>query len=307
MQFADYFGGKADLGAFTSQPLGSKGQIRNVGTGLEIEAGSSFEGYIIERKASANARVTTGSLWNFYAFLGGHLPKYDLFETRGGGRYEVPLHWWTGGGINSPFNRRVQLNLSGNFGVQRSNIPGKAEGTPGAGGNVELTLRPGNRLQIGLGVNLDTGFGRARWVATDDEGTPIFSQGEILSTDSTISATLGLTPRLTLQSHNQLFHSTVHHEGFYRLTSPDTLEATAAGPYDGLVDQALTALTSNTILRWEYWPGSFLFMVYTHRSVLDGSGTEVRYQFSDAFTGLGAQAARHEDIVFLKLVHLFAL
>ena len=101
--------------------------------------------------------------------------------------------------------------------------------------------------------------------------------------------------------------STAHHTSFFRLDDPETLIPIDASPYAGLVDQSLTAFISNSVLRWEYMPGAFIFAVYTHRSTANNGGMVVNWQASRAFTNLTATNAGHEDILFLKLVHLFGL
>ena len=80
-----------------------------------------------------------------------------------------------------------------------------------------------------------------------------------------------------------------------------------SAPYAGVVDQGLTSLISNTILRWEYIPGSFLFAAFTHRTALSENGMPVDFRPGSAFGNLAATGATHEDILFIKLVHLFAL
>ena len=81
----------------------------------------------------------------------------------------------------------------------------------------------------------------------------------------------------------------------------------AADPWLGTVDRGLTSLVSNSILRWEYLPGSFLFVAYTHRSALSQSQGVLRYSTAAAFTNLVADGSRHEDVLFIKLAYLFGL
>lgn len=299
MQFAGFVEGGIGVDFFNAQPLGKNGGIRGIGSGHSVETQATFDGHVTRKHLSNHLYVTTKGLWNFSVFGGGHLKRLDPWETRGGIPFEVPLHWWTGGNINTPFNQRVTAGLNVNY--------GEREGLPGGGGGLELGLRPVDRLQVWLGIDVDTSFGRPRWVSTAADDVPIFGAADLISTNGTLRFTLGITPRLTIQGYNQLLYSTAHHDEFFELTAPDTLVPTNAAPYLGQVDQSLTALISNSILRWEYWPGAFAYLVYTHRTTFDGSSMLVRFNPSRTFTDLGRNAATHEDIVFLKLVHLFAL
>jgi hypothetical protein len=81
----------------------------------------------------------------------------------------------------------------------------------------------------------------------------------------------------------------------------------APDPWFGMVDQGLTSLTSNSIMRWEYLPGSFLFVAYTHRTALPEGEGVIRYEAAAPFTNLVASGARHEDVLFVKLAYLFGL
>jgi len=223
----------------------------------------------------------------------------DPYETRGGILYQIPGHWWTGGNLATPYNRKVQLSVFTTYGEQG--------GGPGPDVGIGLTLRPVERLQLGLGASMHSALGRERWVETNEDEEPIFGLANVMSTEGTLGGTLGITPTLTLQTYNQLLYSTAHHDAFFVLEDPTTLVWTDPRPYEGAVDQSLTALTSNSILRWEYMPGSFLYAVYTHRTVLDAGGMVVTFRPGSAFSDLGADAAEHEDLIFVKLVHLFGL
>jgi hypothetical protein len=227
--------------------------------------------------------------------------SYDLYETRGGIAYEVPLHWWTGLDITSPDNRRVVGAFYGAYGEQN--------GRPGPDIALELRLRPINRLELTLRGDFNATFNRPRWTTTNAFGEPVFGRAKDISYTGVLRGTLGILPTLTLQSFNQLYYRSAHHDAFFILTAPNVLLPTDPTPYYGMVDQGLTSFISNSILRWEYLPGSFLFVVYTHRtSFTEGGGSgPVFFKAGSGFSNLIAYSAQDEDIVFIKLQHLFGL
>lgn len=285
---------------FNAQPVGKLRRLRaNIDTRLQ----TSYGGELTEKFLMTTYRLETLSLWGFETFVGGHLPQLDLFETRGGIPYEVPFHWWTGFNVNSPRNKRVFVGFGGNYGEQQGNYGN--EPTPGPDVKFNIGIRPVDRLQINLRLNFNSNFGRPRWVAHSDDSEPVFGAADLISTTAVLRGTLGLTNRLSLTSYNQLFYSTAHHDQFFILTDPRTLVPTDPTPYDGVVDQALTSLISNTILRWEYLPGSFFFLAYVHRTSFSENGMTVKYSPAKTFTNLAAEGVQHEDILFVKLVHLF--
>ena len=291
----NYARGSASIRVFNAQPVG---KVRSMSVNLETAVASSFRGQLTEKFAMTRWAIETLGLWQLSAFFGGHLPQLDLFETRGNIPYEVPLHWWTGGRFSTPRNKRVSGSIGANYGEQA--------GRPGPDVFLDLAVRPVDRLQISLGGAFNASFGRPRWVAEREEDeVPIFARADILRTNVNLRLTLGITPTLSLTSFNQLLHTTAHHEDFLELRAPDDLVAIDPDPWFGAVDQGLTNLVSNSILRWEYLPGSFLFVAYTHRSALSIDEGVVRYTSKAAFTNLVADGARHEDVLFVKLAYLF--
>ncbi len=298
MRFANYIDGAADFEVFNAQPVG---RLRELRGGVSTRVQSSFRGEVMQKHLMARLNVTTMNQWGLGYWAGGHLPQLDLYETRGNIPYEVPLHWWTGGNFFTPDNRRVVGVINWAYGEQN--------GLPGPDIGAELRLRPVDRLQLTLRYDLNASFGRPRWVTEEEVGSiPVFARGDIVTMTTVLRGTIGILPTLTLQTYNQLLYTTARHDEFFYLTAPDVLvplNRLQAAPYAGVVDQGLTSLISNSILRWEYTPGSFLFLAYTHRTALGEGGAPVAFRPGNQFSNLFAQDARDEDILFVKMVYLF--
>jgi hypothetical protein len=297
MTRTNYGSGGTGISVFNAQPIG---KVRSLSAGVDVALASSFAGQLTEKFMSTNLTLETLGLWQFRVFFGGHLPQLDLFETRGNIPWEVPIHWWTGGRISSPRNKRVSASVGSNYGEQA--------GKPGPDVYIDLGFRPIDRLQILFGGQWSGSFGRPRWVAErPGDAMPIFGRADINTTNANLRLTLAITPTLSLTSFNQLLHSIAHHTEFLELRAPNELVPTAPDPWFGFVDRGLTSLVSNSILRWEYLPGSFLFVAYTHRSALGQSDGVLRYRSVDAFGNLVANGSEHEDVLFIKLAYLFGL
>jgi hypothetical protein len=291
----NYGSGGTAFGVFNAQPIG---KVRSISASAEVSVASSFSGQITDKTLNTDWTLETLGLWQFRVFAGGHLPQYDLFETRGNIAYEVPFHWWAGWRISTPRSKRVSASVGSNYGEQNHR--------PGPDVFIDLGLRPIDRLQINFSGQWSGSFGRPRWVAErEGDQMPIFGRATIHTINATIRLTLAITPTLSLTSYNQLFYLTAHHYEFFELRAPDRLVTTGADEWFGVVDQGLTSLTSNSILRWEYLPGSFLFVAYTHRSSLPENMGVIRYDPAAPFTNLVANGSRHEDVLFVKLAYLF--
>lgn len=293
----NYGSGATSFAVFNAQPIG---KVRSISADVDISVASSFAGQITDKSMHTNYTLETLGLWQFRVHAGGHLPQLDLFETRGNIAYEVPIHWWFGWRVSSPRSKRVSASIGSNYGEQN--------GYPGPDVFVDLFLRPIDRLQLSFNGEWNGSYGRPRWVTEREaDEMPIFARANINTIAATIRLTLAITPTLSLTSFNQLYYRTAHHYEFFELRAPDLLASTSADPWFGVVDQGLTSLTSNSILRWEYLPGSFLFVAYTHRSALPENMGVIRYQVAAPFTNLVADGSRHEDVLFVKLAYLFGL
>ena len=296
MRLNNFIDGSANLSVYNAQPVGN---LRRIVGGVGTRVASSFQGQLLQKQLTGDIGFTTLNLWQVAASAGGHLPQLDIYETRGGIAYEVPLHWWTGLDITSPDNRRVVGAFNGAYGEQN--------GLPGPDLALELRLRPVDRLELTLRGDFNATYNRPRWTMTNQFDEPVFARAVVNSYTGVLRGTLGILPNLTLQSFNQLYYLSAHHDDFFILTAPSVLVPTDPRPYTGVVDQGLSSFISNTILRWEYLPGSFLFVAYTHRTSLSEGGMTVKFRPGAGFTNLVAPGAMNEDIVFVKLQHLFGL
>lgn len=298
MRFNNYITGRANVGLYNAQPVG---RVRKMSATLSTDLATSYTypANPTQKQLHLDLGLTTLKLWGMTLWAGGHLPQYDLFETRGGIPYVVPFHWWIGGSGFTPDNKRVVAAFNWAYGEQN--------GRPGPDYGLELRLRPVKRLELTLRGDLNLSFGRPRWTTTNALGEPVFGRAYVVQYIGVLRGTLGLLPNLTLQSFNQLYFLSARHTDFFILTAPDTLVPTNPAPYINEVDQGLTSFISNSILRWEYRPGSFLFFVYTHRTVLSNFSPKFSYAPLGGLSNLVVPGVANEDILFVKLQHMFGL
>jgi hypothetical protein len=78
--------------------------------------------------------------------------------------------------------------------------------------------------------------------------------------DVTIRGTYTFSKDLTLQIYAQPFMAAVDYNNFKRLIAPDKFEYVDTTIYR---DFNWSSFNSNVVLRWEYRPGSTLFLVWT--------------------------------------------
>lgn len=162
------------------------------------------------------------------------------------------------------------------------------------GFSLSLTYRPINALNITVSPGIDWNDNRQQYVTTTDyNGDPRYITARIQQKtfNTTIRVNYVITPNLTLEYWGQPYISSGEYSEFKRITQHDAAEYTdrfhtfteneiffdsEIGQYDvdensdssidysfGDPDFNFAQLRSNMVLRWEYIPGSTLFVVWT--------------------------------------------
>ena len=90
----------------------------------------------------------------------------------------------------------------------------------------------------------------------------VFGARDTRSADITLRSTFTLTPKLSLQLYSQLFAARGRYDRFQIQQDRDHLADFDAYPKRD--EFSFSSLQSNLVLRWEYRPGSSLFVVWTH-------------------------------------------
>ena len=98
--------------------------------------------------------------------------------------------------------------------------------------------------------------------ATDQYYVSIFGARDTRSADITLRGAFTLTPRLSLQLYSQIFAARGRYDRFRIQQDRDALVDFEAYPKRD--EFTFSSLHSNLVLRWEYRPGSALFVVWTH-------------------------------------------
>jgi hypothetical protein len=123
---------------------------------------------------------------------------------------------------------------------------------------------------------------------------------------ATLRTSLAFTPHLTLQAYGQLFLDAGHYGPFWSYDDPArgrpriALDALAPAPApESNPDFSEVTFNTSVVLRWEYRPGSLLWLVYTHAERPAEVAGDGRLDL-DLF-GNGGSA----DAVLLKLSYLW--
>jgi len=145
---------------------------------------------------------------------------------------------------------------------------------PDVGGSTEMGVNPmtrfrvSSRVQGSVGVNYNKGTYDAQWYGNfDDMDGTSYSFARLDQTTTSITTRLDytMTPSLSLQVYAQPFITAGRYSNLRELADPRAADYDDRfQPYAGatLEDFNFKQFRSNTVLRWEYRPGSVLFLVW---------------------------------------------
>lgn len=257
-------------------------------------------------------------------------PKYSHYLTRGG-----PTAYY-------PSGQTEQITIeSDNRKPLVATVQGHYRTHPDGGYNwsliFSLTWKPAERISLSLGPGYNFRYSQGQWVTkvADELMTETFGVRYILSDiiqktfPIELRANWTFTPRLSLQAYLQPYIGTGDYSLFKELAAARTFRFNVFGRANGSTldakdgiytadpdgpgparpfsfadpDFSLKSLRGTIVLRWEYLPGSMLYLVWTQRRA-DGSHPgdfNLWRDLEDLFQASG------DNIVLLKFSYRFQL
>ncbi len=184
--------------------------------------------------------------------------------------------------------------------------------THGASISPNLSIRPSSQLQTTLGFHINRGQTDSQWYSNivDETGTIHYTFAHLDQRTLSLTARINYTasPDLTFEFYAQPFVSTGTYSDIREVSATPEAESyderfQPFTPPPGSPNAfKFSQLRTNTVLRWEYRPGSTLFLVWAHGR--EGfTGGESQQSWADDFTNL---LNLHADNTFLiKVAHWF--
>ncbi len=235
-------------------------------------------------------------------------------STRGGPLMENPNGWGTHGLVATDFRKPVAIAVFADYSRNQY-------GGTGGGIGTEIELRPTGALTLSLAPGFNRMHAVGMYVTQQPDvtatatygGRYLFSELDQTSLDLSIRVNWALSPDLSIQLWAQPFIATGDYDGFKELQQPKTfhflrygVDGTstidfdeennlytvdpdgADGPAPPITfsnpDFSVRSLRSNLVLRWEYLPGSTLFLVWNHGR--SGYSSDPRFQMREGLRDL---------------------
>ncbi|MFT5142788.1 MAG: hypothetical protein ACI80V_002063 [Rhodothermales bacterium] len=240
--------------------------------GLDVSVDNPFGGYDLFETRGLGPRAEPASLSLHTEF---HTDERNSWRARNDLRLEV----MDDGGV------QYSVGLEGNLSVGsrltlKAEVDTKWERNVVAWSSNESFLLGGGSWQIGSENTSPDNLAPEDYVPFDDLGVlgqlagsvdpydedgayylPVFGARDTRSMDFTLRSGITFTKSLSIQIYGQMFVAQGRYQDFRVLQDADTFTDLAAHPKRD--EFSFGRLQANTVLRWEYRPGSTLYLVWT--------------------------------------------
>jgi len=271
--------------------------------------------------------IRFSNFWSVNFQLSSNPERFDNKRTRGGPLMLLKKYTWFNFGIRSDRRKSVVVNAGG---FRLLSTWGRAKQSFYTG----FRWKPGSNFSLSINPRYETNLNNSQWVNSinDEVMEDTFGVRYLFGTlnQKTISCSIRLdwifSPKLSLQAYIQPFISVGSYSGMKELAKPGTYNFNEYGigntsvsfendlytidpGYGGKIfsisnpDFNYKSLRGTVVLRWEYRPGSILYLVWTqNRADYNNPGD---YSFGRDFSNM--IKAPGDNILMLKFTYRFTL
>ncbi|MEE4196332.1 MAG: DUF5916 domain-containing protein [Bacteroidales bacterium] len=266
------------------------GIFRNLNIGFNQWSGWDF---------GANSNFYGGNInlqmqfTNHWTLSGGTSVEGESLQNdmlRGGPSIKTPggINFWGMLGTDGRKNVQINGNAGGNLGFENS--------SQNYFYGIDLVYRPLDALRLSFMPNYSVSERELQFLDTETYQTEdryIFAKLNQVTTDFTLRIDYSITPDLTIQYYGSPFVSAVNYSEPKYITNPQaerfkdrysTDMSFSSEDYVNDYDFNFRQLRSNLVVRWEYNPGSLLYLVWTQNKT--GSVSTGDFSFFNDFEGL---------------------
>ncbi len=275
----------------------------------------SFGGERYSTGANVNGNFTLSNFWGGYLGVNHNTEGLSNTTLRGGPMFLRDAAWNGWGGFWSDSRKPLRVNVGGNWSARPES------GSWGWGADASLHWRPSSSVTVSAGPFVQVRSEDLQWVRRFQGDAPLYVFGELRQTTAgaTTRASWTFSPTLSLQVYAEPFVSAGRYGEFKRIVDPRAeayadryaavgtlavrdgrVEADVDG--DGSPDSfrnpdfSVKQFRSNVVLRWEYQPGSALFLAWSQGR--DHYAQTGAVSFGDVGTLFGEPS---EDVFMAKL------
>ena len=235
----------------------------------------NFDGDRLVNGGNINANAAFKNNWEAGAGVNVNASTLNDRETRGGPimRFEGFDTFWSW--VNTDNRKRVSLNM---FNGGGSN----GHGSTFHDHEFTVTYRPMTALTTTAGLRLNRAENNDQWtdLVTDTTDHYIFAHLSQNTVALTGRLNYTMSPTLSLQLYGEPFVSGGAYDAFREVIdprNPDYAQRYAPFAYDANPDFNVKSFRTTNVLRWEYKPGSTLFVVWQQARENDAVPGDFRF------------------------------
>jgi len=267
--------------------------------GLGYHVRMNFDGVNLFRQVNWFGRVQFLNYWQIV--VGGNYDAglFDDLESRGHGLYRRPEVYELSFEVES--DPRLPIVGELEFGYR-----GDQRGSRGFVAELGTLIRPLSWIDVSFSTSFSSVRDKEAWFANEPNPADpsrvasLFGDRDTEEFDLTLRSTVTFTRELTLQVYAQVFLAKGHYDNSRRLVGPKDF---VPFQYSSNPDFNRKFLNTNVVLRWEYLPGSTLFLVWSQARTGEGSNyfSSFAQNFRDTFK------VPSENVLLLKLSYWWSL
>jgi len=251
-----------------------KGIYRRYNISGDFVVLNNFGGVITDKGFEWNANMQLKNYWSVFINNSIYGNSLSTGILRGGPMMKMPGNIYVGGGFETDYRKKLIFNcyINGSKGFEKENHSMFTQ--------LEITYKPINFLTFHITPEFSKSFSALQYVTTDYDG--VNPKYILASIDrKTLSASLRVDftvrPDLTLQYWGQPYIASGNYYDYKYIIDPmtDRYRDRFATYFESTGDDDFNYqfFLSNLVIRWEYLPGSTLFLVWSQsRSGYNNSG-----------------------------------
>ena len=224
----------------------------------------NYDGVSIGRYSEIWTDGKLKNYWEYDLWVGRNLESFNDGDVlRGGALIKNPPGWWIFTRLSTDSRKMFQLELNPIFAWDDDNKTSEKEVS------LRLKIRPVSNIEFSIGPMYRYRIDDAQWIELVEENInghieKHYVYGELTSQtlDFTTRANISFTPTLSLQFYVQPFITIGDYTDFKELVEPKSYQFKPY-PLKRNPDFHMRSLRGNAVLRWEFRPGSTLFLVWS--------------------------------------------
>jgi len=278
--------------------------FRNANLWLMTSRNYDFDGRLLFQQYYVTTYIGLRNYWGISSWGQITPDGLDLHNTRGGPA--VAYHGYKTAYLGLGTDERKTIKLTGSVCCDFVN-----DGGYGRTYGLEFVYNPTPSIKLTLSADMVDMLDHQQWVANIPDSSAgstyytsyVFSDLAQKVTLGTIRLDWGLMPELSLQMYVQPYIAVGSYSNYKRLTEGGTYDFE---PYDyqgSDPDFNFKSFKTNVVLRWEYRPGSLIYLVWTHdRLNFDNPGV---YDLGNDIQSLMDEDA--DNIFLVKVTYMLSL